>query len=276
MAGALYLVGTPIGNLGDITYRAVEILRQADMIAAEDTRHTRQLLNYLNIKKPLTSYYEHNKEEKKGYLLSELLDGREIALVSDAGMPGICDPGMDLLNEAKEAGISVTVIPGPCALITALVASGLAAVPFTFEGFLEREKKARQRQLFCLQQETRTMIFYETPHRLVAALQDMAAAFGEVREIAVTRELTKKFEEIRRGTIGEMVSYFSTQTVKGEFCLVVSGVAEKKEETVYTDEMLLSMRQRLEMTGVSRKGAAKQVAEETGAAVNYIYRLGLD
>ena len=276
MAGALYLVGTPIGNLGDITYRAVEILRQVDMIAAEDTRHTRQLLNYLEIKKPLTSYYEHNKEEKKGYLLSELLAGKEIALVSDAGMPGICDPGMDLLNEAKGAGVPVTVVPGPCALITALVASGLAAVPFTFEGFLEREKKARQRQLFRLQQETRTMIFYETPHRLVAALQDMAAAFGETRKIAVTRELTKKFEEIRRGTIDEMVAYFSTQTVKGEFCLIVSGAAERETQEAYSDETLLAMRQKLEAAGASRKGAAKQVAEETGAAVNYIYRLGLD
>lgn len=277
MAGTLYLVGTPIGNLGDMTYRAVEILQQVDFIAAEDTRHTRQLLNHFQIKKPLTSYYEHNKEAKTGYLLSELQAGKTIALVSDAGMPGICDPGMDLLNYAREADIPVTVVPGPSAVITGLVASGLAAVPFTFEGFLEREKKSRQQQLARLQQETRTMIFYETPHRLLAALKDMLAVFGEDREMAVTRELTKKFEEVRRGTIQEMIDYFNNlPAVKGEFCLVVAGAKQQVAEAVYDDETLLAMRQRQEAAGASRKAAAKLVAEETGVAVNYIYRLGLD
>lgn len=277
MTGALYLVGTPIGNLGDITYRAVEILQQADFIAAEDTRHTRQLLNYLGIKKPLTSYYEHNKEEKTGYLLEELQAGKQIALVSDAGMPGICDPGMDLLNHAKAAGIPVTVVPGPCALITALVSSGIAAVPFTFEGFLEREKKTRQKQLEKLKQETRTMIFYETPHRLLAALKDMSACFGETREMAVTRELTKKFEEVKRGSVGEMVAYFAEkQTVKGEFCLVVRGAGEVDITPSFGDVDLLEMRKVLENQGMSRKAAARKVGEETGASVNYIYRLGLE
>ncbi len=277
MAGVLYLVGTPIGNLGDITYRAVEVLRQVDFIAAEDTRHTRQLLNHLNIKKPLTSYYEHNKEAKTGYLLEALQEGKDIALVSDAGMPGICDPGTDILNYAKEQGIAVTVVPGPSAVITGLVASGLATVPFTFEGFLEREKKSRQRQLARLQQETRTMVFYEAPHRLLATLECMAEAFGEQRQMAVTRELTKKFEEVRRGAIREMIDYFAAlPAVKGEFCLVVTGAAESSEQEIYNDEVLLAMRQRCEAAGASRKMAAKQVAEETGMAVNYIYRLGLD
>lgn len=277
MAGVLYLVGTPIGNLGDMTYRAVEVLQQVDFIAAEDTRHTRQLLNHFNIKKPLTSYYEHNKEAKTGYLLTELQAGKEIALVSDAGMPGICDPGMDLLNHAREQGIPVTVVPGPSAVITGLVASGIAAVPFTFEGFLEREKKSRRQQLTKLQAETRTMIFYEAPHRLLAALQDMAAIFGEQREIAVTRELTKKFEEVRRGTMKEIIDYFvALPAVKGEFCLVVTGAIAPAGQDCYSDETLLAMRQKQEAAGASRKEAAKQVAEETGAAVNYIYRLGLD
>lgn len=277
MAGILYLVGTPIGNLGDMTYRAVEVLQQVDFIAAEDTRHTRQLLNHFNIKKPLTSYYEHNKEAKTSYLLAELQAGKEIALVSDAGMPGICDPGMDLLNYAREQGIPVTVVPGPSAVITGLVASGIAAVPFTFEGFLEREKKSRQQQLARLQSEARTMIFYEAPHRLLASLKDMAAIFGEQREMAVTRELTKKFEEVRRGTIREIIDYFAAlPAIRGEFCLVVTGAVESSKQETYDDETLLAMRRKLEIAGVSRKGAAKLVAEETGAAVNYIYRLGLD
>lgn len=274
MTGTLYLVGTPIGNLGDITYRAVEILQQVDLIAAEDTRHTRQLLNYLQIKKPLTSYYEHNKEEKEGYLLAQLQEGKNIALVSDAGMPGICDPGMDLLNHAKEQQIPVTVVPGPCALITAVVVSGIASVPFSFEGFLERDKKSRQKQLAALKQEKRTMIFYEAPHRLLASLTDLSQCFGEDREMAVTRELTKKFEEIRRGTIGEMIAYFSGQSVKGEFCLVIAGAQEEAKAEI-SDAALLAMRQKLEQSGITRKAAAKLVAEQTGVAVNYIYRLGL-
>ena len=227
--GTLYLCATPIGNLEDITLRVLQTLKDVDLIAAEDTRNTLKLLNHFDIHKPMTSYHEHNKAESGGKILARLLAGETCALVTDAGSPAISDPGEDLVRLCAENGITVCAIPGPCALVTALSISGLPTGRFTFEGFLSVNKKSRQEHLTGLKDETRTMIFYEAPHKLLATLRDLADAFGEDRKISLCRELTKLHEEVRRMTLGEAAAYYEENPPRGEFVLVVAGAEEKPE-----------------------------------------------
>ena len=218
----LYLVGTPIGNLGDMTFRAVETLKAVDLIAAEDTRESRKLLHHFGIDKPLISYHLHNMRETGKKLVARMLAGEAIALVTDAGMPGISDPGEDLVRLAIEAGVQVVPIPGPTALATGLVASGLPTLRFVFEGFLPREPKLRRRRLREIAGEPRTMVFYEGPHRLLDTLQDMVGVWGAEREAAVARELTKRYEEVRRGSLGQLAADYGAQGApKGEVTIVV-------------------------------------------------------
>ncbi len=271
--GMLYLVATPIGNLEDITLRALRILREVDLVAAEDTRASRNLLNHFAIQKPLTSYYEHNKVIKGPVLLQKLKEGQNIALISDAGMPGISDPGSDLVKEALAAGILVTVIPGANAMLTALVGSGLDTARFAFEGFLPREKSARRKQLLSLQDETRTLVFYEAPHRLLAVLRDMSEIFGE-REMAAGRELTKLYEETVRGTIGQVLAHFEENPPRGEFTLVVAGGRMRTSQKPDEPE-LLSQLQHLMTDGQSRKQAAKILAQKYDMPAKTIYDLGI-
>jgi len=222
MEGRLYPVGTPIGNLKDITLRALEILKQVDLIAAEDTRHTRKLLSHYDIHTSITSFYEHNQYHKIPYLLKELKEGKNIALVTNAGMPGISDPGYELIKEAIEKGIRVVPIPGPVALITALVVSGLPVRNFLFEGFLGRNRNERLKRLRELREEKSTIIVYEAPHRIRKLLPEIRQVLGD-RQIAVARELTKKFEELIRGKVSQMEEIFRQRQPKGEFTLVIEG-----------------------------------------------------
>lgn len=223
MSGKLYICPTPIGNLEDMTYRTIRILNEVDLIAAEDTRHSIKLLNHFEISKPLTSYHEHNKDSKGGYLINKLLEGENIALISDAGMPGISDPGEDIIKQAIEHNIDIEVLPGATASITALVGSGLETAKFAFEGFLDRDKKVRRNQLEELKEERRTIIFYESPHRLKDTLKDMLKVLGN-RRIAVNREITKKYQEIIREDIETVINIFNEKEVKGEFVLIVEGI----------------------------------------------------
>lgn len=219
-AGSLYVVSTPIGNLADITLRAIDILKSADLIAAEDTRHTKILTSRYGIRTPLTSFYEYNKLTKGKYIIEQLKRGKNVALVSDAGTPGISDPGYTVIKDAIDNEINVVPIPGPTALITALVASGRPAHRFSFEGFLPVKKGARTKRLREFAEDEKTRIIYESPHRLLKALQDMLEVFGD-REIVCTRELTKKFEEIRREAISALISHFTKNKPRGEFILII-------------------------------------------------------
>jgi 16S rRNA (cytidine1402-2'-O)-methyltransferase len=225
MTGKLFIVATPIGNLKDITFRAVETLKEADLIACEDTRHTKKLLSHYGIAAPTTSYFEHNKIKKGEYLTGLLKEGKNIALVSDSGTPGISDPGYNIINTAIKNNIPVTIIPGPCAFVSALVISGLPTDSFTFHGFLSNKKAKRRRQLGQLKDEKKTMIFYESPHRLLMMLRDMHDVIGN-REISVIRELTKIFEESLRLKIDKAIDYFTKKSPRGEFILVVKGKPE--------------------------------------------------
>mgnify|MGYP000753345892 CR=1 FL=1 len=270
MAGILYLVATPIGNLGDFTPRAVETLENADFIAAEDTRVSMKLLNHFGVKKPLISYHEHNHVTAGQSVLNRLLAGESCALMTDAGTPAISDPGEDLVRLCAEHGVTVCAIPGPCALVTALSISGLPTGRFTFEGFLSVNKKSRQEHLTGLKDETRTMIFYEAPHKLLATLRDLTAAFGEDRRISLCRELTKLHEEVRRMTLGEASAYYEENPPRGEFVLVVAG-AEEKPEAGCTFEAALELVRARMAKGLSTKDAVKQVAKLTGFAKNQLY-----
>jgi 16S rRNA (cytidine1402-2'-O)-methyltransferase len=216
----LYIVSTPIGNLKDITYRAVETLKSVDLIAAEDTRHTRILCDHYNIKTTLTSYFEHNKVKKAQYLIGLLSEGKEIALVTDAGTPGISDPGYHLIRSAKELDIPMTVVPGATALIAALSLSGLPCHNFVYEGFLPVKSAARRKKLEQLKGESRTIIFYESPHRILKVLKDIEEVLGEPH-VVCARELTKKFEEVKGGTPGELIDHFSNKKPRGEFVLLI-------------------------------------------------------
>ena len=270
MAGMLYLVPTPIGNLGDISARCRETLAQADFIAAEDTRVTLKLLNHLELKKPLVSYYEHNKAASGGKILDRILAGETCALVSDAGSPAISDPGEDLVRQCAEAGVTVCAIPGPCAVITALSISGLPTGRFTFEGFLSTAKKSRREHLESLQAETRTMVFYEAPHKLLATLEDMSAAFGPGRRISLCRELTKLHEEVIRTTLEEAVLRLREAPPKGEFVLVLEG-ATPAAAPAWTLEDAAARAQSLMAQGLPRKEAARQAAQESGLPKKAIY-----
>ena len=275
MAGMLYLVPTPIGNLGDISKRARETLESADFIAAEDTRVTLKLLNHLELKKPLVSYYEHNKSFKGEKILDRILGGETCALVSDAGSPAISDPGEDLVKQCAAAGIPVCAIPGPCAAITALSISGQSTGRFCFEGFLSTAKKSRREHLESLIGEHRTMIFYEAPHKLLTTLQDMAAVFGQTRPISLCRELTKLHEEVVRTTLGEAVARYTENPPKGEFVLIVAGAPEEAKALPSDADAAARVKALLEQ-GLSRKDAVKQTAAELGLPKNAVYTLALE
>ena len=266
----LCLVPTPIGNLSDISPRARQALADADFIAAEDTRVALRLLNHLELKKPLVSYYEHNKEGSGPKIVARILSGQRCALVSDAGSPAISDPGEDLVRLCAEAGIPVTAIPGPCAAITALSISGLPTGRFCFEGFLSTNKKSRQAHLDGLRGETRTMIFYEAPHKLTATLANLAAVFGAERRISLCRELTKLHEEVLRMTLGEAMDYYAENAPRGEFVLIVEGTAPKAPETVSEADALEAVRALIGQ-GLSRKDAVRRVSEQTGIPKNELY-----
>ena len=276
MAGTLYLVPTPIGNLGDISPRMADTLAQADFIAAEDTRVTVKLLNHLGLKKPMVTYHRHNTAASGQAVLDRLLAGESCALVTDAGMPAISDPGEEMVALCAAAGVPVVPIPGPCALVTALAASGQPTGRFTFEGFLAMNKKNRRAHLESLRGEERTMIFYEAPHKLVATLRDLADTFGREREISLCRELTKLHEEIRRTTLGEAADWYGEETPRGEFVLVVRG-AQPEEEGKCTLEDGLTLAERLrEEEGLSLRDAVRQAAKELGLSRNELYRLAVE
>ena len=275
MAGMLYLVPTPIGNLGDISVRCRQTLEQADFIAAEDTRVSLKLLNYLGIKKSLVSYYEHNKAQKGNVILDRILAGETCALVSDAGSPAISDPGEDLVKQCAEAGITVCAIPGPCAVITALSISGQATGRFCFEGFLSTAKKSRMEHLQALEKEQRTMIFYEAPHKLLATLESMAEVFGTGRSISLCRELTKLHEEVIRTTLGGAIELYSNQPPKGEFVLVVAGAEPEVKEAATLDDAVARVNE-LMAEGLSRKDAVKQAAKELDLPKNQVYDAALN
>ncbi len=270
MAGMLYLVPTPIGNLGDISQRCRETLEAADFIAAEDTRVSLKLLNHLNIKKPLVSYYEHNRAESGQRILERLLAGETCALVSDAGSPAISDPGEDLVALCAQNGVTVSAIPGPCAVITALSMSGLPTGRFTFEGFLSTNKKSRQEHLQSLAAEQRTMVFYEAPHKLTNTLNDLLAAFGPERRISLCRELTKLHEEVIRTTLQGAVDYYREQDPRGEYVLVLEGAAPPPVTELTLEDALALVAEKLAQ-GLSRKDAVKLVSKETGFAKNALY-----
>ena len=273
MSGTLYLCATPIGNLGDVSARCLEILRMADLVAAEDTRRTLQLLNHFDISKPLTSYHEHNKFEKGEYITSLLLEGRNVVLVSDAGTPAISDPGEDLVKMCIEKDITVTSIPGPVAAINALILSGISPRRFCFEGFLSVNKRHRTEHLDSLKNDTHTLIFYEAPHKLRDTLKDMCKVFGGERRIALARELTKLHEEILRMTLEEAVRYYEENNPRGEYVLVVSG-AEKNEseEDVWWSEMtVLEHVEEYIKKGMDSKEAIKTVAKDRNVPKREIY-----
>ena len=273
MSGMLYLVGTPIGNLEDLTDRAKRILGEADFIAAEDTRVTRKLLAHLDLHKPLVSYYEHNKAESGPRILERILAGETCALVSDAGMPAVSDPGEDLCALCAGAGVTVSVIPGPCAAVTALAASGLPTGRFTFEGFLSVSRKARRERLESLAGEERTMIFYEAPHKLQTTLADLLEAFGD-RRVALCREMTKLHEEILRTTLSGAVSLYETTEPRGEYVLVVEGARAQKAAPA-DPETALDAVDALTASGLSLRDAVKQTAKEAGIPKNVLYEAAL-
>lgn len=278
MAGKLYLCATPIGNLEDISYRVLRTLKEADLIAAEDTRHSIKLLNHFEIKTPMTSYHEYNKVEKARYLVGKLEEGINIALITDAGTPGISDPGEELVRQCCEAGIEVSSLPGPAACITALTMSGLPTRRFCFEAFLPSEKadkKERQRILEELKRETRTIILYEAPHHLLAVLRDLRDALGN-RRIAICRELTKKFESAERTTLDEAVSRYENEEARGECVIVIEGkdLQELKEEEIRTWEQM-SLEEHMDYylsRGMDKKEAMKAVAKDRGIRKRDVYQ----
>ncbi len=273
MAGTLYLVGTPIGNLGDLSPRAQQVLREVDFIAAEDTRVTLKLLNHFEIKKPLICYFEHNRAEMGEKLLARLLAGESCALVSDAGMPAISDPGEDIVCRCAEHGVTVSCAPGPSALVTALALSGLPTQRFCFEGFLSTAAKSRREHIEQLRAERRTMIFYEAPHKLLRTLGDFLAAFGD-RDLTLCRELTKLHEEIIRTTVSGALKIYEQTVPRGEYVIVLRGAPEPQGPTV-TREQAIELVKKYRETGLSLKEAAKKAAKETGFSKNELYSLSV-
>lgn len=276
MSGKLYICPTPIGNLEDITYRTLRVLNEVDLIAAEDTRHSIKLLNHFEISKPLTSYHDHNKDTKGDYLINKLLEGENIAVISDAGMPGISDPGELIVRQAIEKNIEVEVLPGATAFVTALVGSGLNTYKFAFEGFLDRDKKVRRQQLEEVKEERRTIIFYESPHRLKDTLKDMLKVLGN-RKISVNRELTKKYQEIIREDLEAVIDIFNEREIKGEFVLIVDGF--KGEKTIQNNYEDLSEREYVEVLieeGMDKKDAIKIVCKDRKLKKDVVYKQVLD
>ena len=270
MAGTLYLVPTPIGNLGDISKRMADTLAQVDFVAAEDTRVSLKLLNHLDLKKPMLSYHRHNTQTGGPQVLARLRAGENGALVTDAGMPAISDPGEELVSQCVEEGIPVVALPGPCALVTALAVSGQPTGRFTFEGFLAMNKKNRRAHLESLRREERTMIFYEAPHKLTATLEDLAETFGEERPVSLCRELTKLHEEVLRTTLGQAAEHYRNTPPKGEFVLVVCGAQPQAEETATLEDGVARVEQLLG-DGLSQRDAVKQAAKELGLSRNQLY-----
>ena len=275
MAGTLYLCATPIGNLEDMTFRCIRILKEVDVIAAEDTRNSIKLLNHFGIKTPMTSYHEYNKIEKGKKLIEKMLDGAEIALITDAGTPGISDPGEELVKMCYEAGVEVTSLPGPAACITALTLSGLATRRFAFEAFLPSDKKEKQAVLRELQDETRTIILYEAPHRLLKTLQELADCLGN-RRVTVCRELTKRHETAFATTLGEAVAYYEVNEPKGECVLVLEGRSReelRQEELAKWEEMSIEEHMAYyEEQGIDHKEAMKKVAKDRGISKRDVYK----
>ena len=274
MTGMLYLCATPIGNLGDITYRAVEMLRAADVIAAEDTRHTRGLLAHYDIHTPMTSYHEHNKEEKGTELIERLRAGATVVCVSDAGLPGIADPGGDLARRAIAEGIPVTPLPGANAALSALICAGLPLEGFTFVGFLPRKEKKRREVLVRISAYRETLIFYEAPHRLRETLAALAATLGAERQACAARELTKKFEEFRRTTLGDLLAHYREHEPRGEFVLIVAGADENVASTAdAVEEMSITERYAAHIAkGLDKKEAMRRTAQELGISRRDVYQ----
>lgn len=271
--GTLYLVGTPIGNLGDLSPRAAKTLEEVDFIAAEDTRVTVKLLNHLGIKKPMISYYEHNVRERSDQIIGRLLAGESCAIVTDAGMPCISDPGEVLVDLCHRQGIPVAAVPGPSAVVTALAASGLATSRFAFEGFLTMNKTGRRTHLESLREDTHTLIFYEAPHKLLSTLTDMLRILGD-RNLAICRELTKLHEEIIRTSLAEAVEFYTQNNPRGEFVLVLEGAPPAKKEEVPFDEAV-AMTAALIAGGESPTLAAKQVSRQTGHKKGDLYKAAI-
>ena len=276
LAGTLYLVATPIGNLADLSERAIKVLSEVDFIAAEDTRNSMRLLTHLGISKPMVSYFEHNKRERGEQIAARLEAGESCALITDAGTPAISDPGEDMVALCAERGISVTSVPGPVASIVALTLSGLPTGRFTFEGFLSVNKAERRAHLSALASEARTMLFHEAPHKLQATLDDFARAFGENRRIAICRELTKAHEEILRMTVGEAVAYYKEQSPRGEYVLVVEGAKDTVSSNFWDVMDVPSHVQHYIDGGMAKMDAIKQVARDRGVAKNEIYKQVVD
>lgn len=271
-SGILYLVGTPIGNLEDLTYRAVRILKEVDFVAAEDTRVSGKLLHYLEISKPLVSYHEHNRKQRGPELVQRMLQGECCALVTDAGMPAISDPGEDLANLCHEAGIQVIPIPGACAAVSALAQSGLPSGKWCFEGFLPTANKQRKERLAVLKQETRTCIVYEAPHRLKSTMQDLAEQLGD-RRVSISREITKLHEECLRMTLPEAAEYYQEHEPRGEFVLVIEGATENPEQAAADQmEQAIALTEQLTAAGCTLRDAVKQAAKQTGARKNQLYQ----
>jgi len=279
MSGILYLCSTPIGNLEDISFRAIKTLKEVDLIAAEDTRHSIKLLNYYGIKTPMTSYHEFNKFEKAKYLIQKLLDGQNIALITDAGTPGISDPGEELVKQAHQAGITVTAVPGACAAVSALILSGLPTRRFCFEAFLPEEKKERARILEELKNESRTIVLYEAPHRLKKTLKELFQTLGD-RRITIIKELTKRHETIWQTKLSEAVDCYEENEPKGEYVLVLDGVSPKelqeKEQKQWYELSLEEHMNLYQKQGMDKKEAMKAVAKDRGLSKREIYRLLID
>ncbi|NLP16202.1 MAG: 16S rRNA (cytidine(1402)-2'-O)-methyltransferase [Clostridiales bacterium] len=279
MSGKLYLCATPIGNLEDITFRVVKTLKEVDLIAAEDTRHSRKLLNHYEIKTPMTSYHEHNKVDKARYLVKKLLEGKSIALITDAGTPAISDPGEELVKQAYEAGIEVTSLPGPCALITGLTLSGLSTRRFSFEAFLPHDKRERERILKELINDTRTLILYEAPHRLLRTIKALYEALGN-RNITIIKELTKTHETIWRTSLKEAVREYEAIEPKGEYVLIIEGKSHEEIEAEIQsrwEEKSITEHMRIYIdAGLDKKEAMKSVAKDRGISKRDVYQALLD
>ena len=273
--GTLYLVATPIGNLEDITFRAVQCLKEVDLIACEDTRHSRILLDHYEIRTPVTSYHEHNKYDKAAELVLKMQQGQNVAVITDAGTPGISDPGEELVRQAREAGIMVTSLPGPSAVITALSMSGLSSRRFVFEGFLPQEKKERKAALARIEGETRTIVLYEAPHRILKTLEELHAILGE-RELRICRELTKKYEEVLEFTVPEAIEYFEQNSPRGEMVILVRGLDQKEAQAQAAAEWKnLTVREHVDLymqKGMDEKEAMKATAMDRGVSKRDIYR----
>ena len=275
--GKLYLCATPIGNLEDMPVRGIRMMQEADLIAAEDTRNSIKLLNHFNIKTPMTSYHEYNKVEKAGVLVDKMLQGQTIVLITDAGTPGISDPGEELVRQCVDVGIEVLSIPGPAACINALIISGLPTRRFVFEAFLPSDKKERGYVLAELENETRTMIIYEVPHRLIKTLEELRGVLGDDRRIAVCKELTKKHETVYRDTIAGAVAYYTENEPRGEYVLVIEG--KDRQEIIRKEQeswLSMSVEEHLEYylnQGIDKKEALKAVAKDRGVSKREIYNM---